>query len=226
MGLLCVLLTGCSDPVADPRGDVDKARTDVDLVPISAPVSSQDSWLSSLPANARELVWGDSVVARGCTFTVGTAMELPPYPPVYHAFVQRSGGAQCAIGFVMLGTSYTRPTTAIVTGQGAIVADYSYRATPSGSAHSWLSIVELSPATGAIERRVELGAMSSGMEYPQTGNVYDGALGLAPGGSLTVTGEKNGIIPGEIGSGDHYLAVYEQFLGPSTSPAPTWVVAW
>lgn len=54
---------------------------------------------------------------------------------------------------------------------------------------------------------------------PNLGNVFDGALEVRPAGGLVVTGFKNGIIPGEVGTGTRYRAEYRHLLvGPDDAP--------
>jgi hypothetical protein len=136
------------------------------------------------------------VNVRGCTYTIGTGVDAPPFPPVYTAFVQRSGNPRhCPAGQVVLGTSYARPTVGIASGQGEIVADFTAKATPSGEAHTQL-FVDLIDADLTIENAVEIAAMSPDAFHPQLGNVYNGDLD-PHGNDLIVTGDNDGILPGD-----------------------------
>jgi hypothetical protein len=183
-------------------------------------------WQNELPANVSPPTLGKSVESRGCTYTVGTAVQQPGLP-LYLAIVKRSGNVHhCASGYVVLGTSYALPWVDIASGEGALVADFSSKSTPSGEAHTQLRIVQLDPFTGDVLRRATLAAMSPDFQHPQLGNVFTGGLAIGPGGDLTVQGDKNGIIPGEVGSGDHYIAVYERFLRDGDQPVPTSVTSF
>ncbi|HEY1959422.1 MAG TPA: hypothetical protein VGH28_27615 [Polyangiaceae bacterium] len=189
--------------------------------------ASTDAWQDALPPNASAPTLGDSVRLRGCTYAVGTAVEEPPFPPQYIAFVQRSGNARrCSLGYVVIGSSFATPSVAIAAGEGALVADASSKSTPSGEAHTQLRIVQIDPASGDFVRQTTLAAQSPGPNQPQLGNVTTGSLAIEHGGDLVVQGQKDGIIPGETGSGDNYIATYDGFLHGPESPAPTTVVAF
>jgi len=186
---------------------------------------SDASNVASSSAPLDQVTLGDSVKARGCTFTIGTGVEAPPFPPVYVAFVRVTGNQhQCPHDDIVLGTSYAPPSVAIADGHGSVVADWSSKSTPSGEAHTQLFIAEIAPQSGTIVKETELAAMSPDAFHPQLGNVFDGALDVQ-GNALVVTGDKNGIIPGETGSGDHYMATYARFFD-SSETAPTSVVAY
>ncbi len=183
-------------------------------------------WQNELPANVSPPTLGKSAFARGCTYTIGTAVQQPGLP-VYFAIVKRSGNMHhCATGYVVLGTSYALPWVDIASGQAALVADFSSKSTPSGEAHTQLQIVQLDPFTAVVLRHATLAAMSPDFQHPQLGNVFTGALFIEPGGDLRVQGDKNGIIPGEVGSGVHYIAVYDHFLHDGDNPTPTSVTAF
>ena len=152
--------------------------------------------VASSSAALDDIVLGDSVSVRGCTYTIGTGVDAPPFPPVYTAFVERSGNPRhCPAGQVVLGTSYSRPTVSIAAGQGQIVADFTSKSTPSGEAHTQL-FVDLIDADLTIEKSTEIAAMSPDFFHPQLGNVWNGALD-PHGNDLVVTGDNDGILPGD-----------------------------
>ena len=186
---------------------------------------SDDAVVASSTAALDQVTLGDAVKARGCTFTIGTGIQPSSLPPIYVAFVRVTGNQhQCTHDDIVLGTSYAVPSTAIISAHGAIVADWTSKATPSGEAHTQLFIAEIAPQSGTIVKQTELAAMSPDFMHPQLGNVFNGALDT-DGNALVVTGDKNGIIPGEIGSGDHYMATYAHFFN-SSDTAPTSVIAY
>ena len=190
-----------------------------------AAACSDASNVASSSAPLDQVALGDSVKARGCTFTIGTGVEAPPFPPLYVAFVRVTGNPhQCTHDDIVLGTSYATPSVAITVGHGDVVADWTSKSTPSGEAHTQLFIAEIAPQSGAIVKQTELAAMSPDILHPQLGNVWNGALDVR-GNALVVTGDKDGIIPGETGSGDHYMATYARFFDTSAT-APTSVVAY
>ena len=185
---------------------------------------SDASNVASGAAALDQVTLGDSAKARGCTFTIGTGTQPQTFPPIYVAFVRVTGNQhQCPHDDIALGTSYALPSVAITVGHGDVVADWSSKSTPSGEAHTQLFIAEIAPQSGTIVKQTELAAMAPDFLHPQLGNVYNGALDVR-GNALVVTGDKNGIIPGEIGSGDHYMATYARFFD-SSNTAPT-VVAY
>jgi hypothetical protein len=173
---------------------------------------SDDAVVASSSAPLDQVTLGDAVKARGCAFTIGTGTQPQTFPPIYVAFVRVTGNPhQCTHEDITLGTSYALPSVAIAVGHGDVVADWSSKSTPSGEAHTQLFIAEISPQSETIVKETELAAMSPDINHPQQGNVYDGALDVR-GNALVVTGGKDGIIPGEIGSGDHYIATYARFF--------------
>jgi len=185
------------------------------------------AWQSALPPNTSTPTLGDSVQFQGCTYTIGTAQQAPPFPPQFLAIIERSGSDKhCSTAFVVIGSSFATPSVAIAAGHGGLVADFSTKATPSGEAHSSLVIVQIDAKSGDTIRQTVLAAMAPDPFHPQQGNVFDGALEIGPGGDLTVTGSKDGIIPGETGAGLNYIATYDRFLHGPANPAPTSVVAF
>jgi hypothetical protein len=186
---------------------------------------SDASNVASSSAPLDQVTLGDSVKARGCTFTIGTGIEAAGFPPVYVAFVRVTGNPhQCTHDDIVLGTSYAPPSLAIASGHGDVVVDWTSKSTPSGEAHTQLFIAEIAPHSGTIVKQTELAAMAPDFMHPQLGNVFNGALDVQ-GNALVVTGDKNGIIPGETGTGDHYMATYARFFD-SSETAPTSVVAY
>jgi len=179
--------------------------------------------VASSSAPLDQVTLGDSVKARGCTFTIATGVQAG-FPPIYVAFVRVTGNPhQCTHDDIVLGTSYALPSVAIAVGHGDVVADWSSKSTPSGEAHTQLFIAEIAPQSGTIVKQTGLAAMSPDIFHPQQGNVYNGALDVQ-GNTLIVTGDKDGVIPGEIGSGDHYTATYARFFDTSNT-VPT-VIAY
>src|SRR5262249_40463767 len=105
--------------------------------------------------------------------------------------------------------------------------DFSSKPTPSGEAHTQLFIVHLDPASGVVIRSASLAAASPSPTQPELGNVFTGMLSLGPSGDLTVQGDKDGIIPGEVGSGTHYIAVFDHFLHDKEQPpVPDSIIAF
>jgi hypothetical protein len=173
---------------------------------------SDTTVVASSSASLDQVTLGDSVKARGCTFTIATGVNAPPFPPVYVAFVRVTGNPhQCSHDDIVLGTSYSQPSIAITAAHGDVVVDWTSKSTPSGEAHTQLFIAEIAPGNATVVKQTELAAMSPDILHPQLGNVTNGALDVR-GNALVVTGDKDGIIPGETGGGDHYQATYARFF--------------
>lgn len=221
--LACTLAACGADDTAVALDDADAAQ-DADL--------TASSWQDALPEGTQDIVMVDEVRVSGCRVAIGTAMQNPPLPPSYHAILERTPlsprARWCRHGYVVLASSYGRPSVAIAAHprMPIVVADFSVRATPSGSAHVHLGIAAVSALTGAVQHTGWLAAMSPDAMSPQLGNVYDGALELDCRGTLTVRGSKNGIIPGEVGAGDHYVAVFRRFTSsPDSTVMPSSIAA-
>src|SRR5690606_26466598 len=133
-----------------------------------------------------------------CTFTIGTALQAPPFPPVYLVWLRRDPATvrhNCPSGYVVLGSSYAPPFVDVARHPvlPLIVATFSTKQTPSGSAHTQLRVVQPSYVTGNTLRTSTLAAMSpAGM--PALGNVYTGTLSTQLDGTVRVTGTKDGLM--------------------------------
>lgn len=195
------------------------------------PPSATSVWLEALPPGFSSAAEVASTEVLGCRIAVGTATEMPPFPPVYHAWMSKqpldpARPATCwPSGYLDLGGSYLQPMVLLATTPVApnLVAAYTFKETPSGAAFLKLALVEVAFRTGAAEHRAVLGALPSF----GTGVVTPDAMTLSVDGDLVVTGTKNGVIPGETGSGASFTATYLHFVhARDFAPAPTEVVAY
>ncbi len=202
----------------------------------AATIVTTHGWQPSLPPFTSSMTPTKTIRLRGCDFTVGTAVitppqpmldggiSPPPVPPVFIAYVQRGlaahGPRWCTPAFVAYGASASPDVhvdIAVKQGKPLLVVDYTFRI--AQDAREQLGIVEVDVATGDVACRTNLSA--------NPGNVTSGALSLDPHGTLTATGTKDGPIPGEAGSGSHYVAAWADFLGSETCPSsPTSLVAF
>ena len=209
-------LVGCAAPSSDDSdGDLD---------------STVEAWTAALPVGTSGATAVSSVTILGCKFTVGTAIQAPPYPPKYVAYVQKTSTGTCtgALGYQVLGYSYSTPAVSIAKHPflSYLSASYTMKQTPSGSAHYSLGIARVAFSDGRINRTTSLAAMAD-PGNPSTGNVTSGALSINLWGDLTVTGNKNGTIPGETGTGSHFIARYVGWCaGTTSSVAPTSLTAY
>lgn len=178
-------------------------------------------WLSSLPATLSEVNETAALEVHKCRISIGTALEIPPFPPVHHAWLRKEG---CAPGgYALLGTSYSLPSLLLAGDQKVLAATFTFRETPSGSAYQKAQVVAVDFTSGVITHASTLGALPpSG-----TGLVEPDRLDLRGNGTVVVGGLKNGVMPGEVGSGDHFLALFEKFADdPLFNPPPSLVLAF
>jgi hypothetical protein len=163
----------------------------------------------------------DSVTLRGCTYTLDSEPRAGQLPPIYDVYVSRAASRSCHLPEARsaIGSSYAVPTLSIAGKGNRLAASFTTRLSPSGSAHSHVGIVRLSPATLSVLRSSMLSAASPGPHAPQLGNVFSGDLAIR-GNALLVTGTKNGIL-GTADGGDNYVAIYFKFFTSiAPNPAP------
>lgn len=182
---------------------------------------------ATLPENTSNIQELDRVTFYHCQFSAGTAQQAPPFPPQHLVWLHREpvNDRLCPAGYVILGSSFGFPTVNLARHPflPALVASFTTQSTPSGSAHVQLQLVQPSYGTGAILHRATLAAMSPSSTLPQLGNVLSGELNLSFDGTLTVSGQKNGLlVPAESPPGaPNYVATYDFFLfDPNPQPIP------
>lgn len=178
-------------------------------------------WLASLPATLSQEQETAAIDVHGCRISVGTALELPPFPPLHHVWLKKEG---CETGgYVLLGTSYSVPSTLLDGRKHGLVVSFTFRSTPSGAAFQQASVVSVDFESGEITHRSFLAALppfGSGLVQPSS-------LELRGSGTVVVRGTKNGVIPGESGEGDEFIAVFDKFLkDPEFNPPPSSVIAF
>jgi hypothetical protein len=160
-----------------------------------------------------------SAVSRGCTFSISYREIITPYY-AYVPSVTRHASSTCAWSgsSVDLPETYSRPTLSMAANDLGVAVSYSDKYSPSGSSGMVLSLFNLAPDTLAVVRETELRAYYS---Y-RTGIVSSGELSiLADGTTLKVQGSKDGTIPGEVGTGSYYTALYPNFFTSTTAPTVT-----
>lgn len=187
----------------------------------SAAAEAPSAWLPELPATFSSVTTTASIEVKRCTFTIGTALEAPPFPPVYHAWLGRQGCG--GDGFVVVGSSYTLPATLLAGNQKALVGVFSFKETPSGAAYQKARVLDVDPASGLVHHAMTLIALppsGTGVVDPQT-------LQLRHDGTVLLGGQKYGVIPGEVGSGSAFVAVWRKLVrADELSPPPTEVTAF
>lgn len=187
----------------------------------------RSTFQAALPENTSNVQEIERVAFYRCQFSVGTAEQAPPFPPQRLVWLRREpiGDRFCPAGYVILGSSFGFPTVDLARHPflPALVASFTTQSTPSGSAHVQLQIVQPSYGTGAILHHVTIAAMSPSAAQPQLGNVLSGELSVSFDGTLTVSGQKNGLLmPTEPPPGaPNYVATYNLFLfDPNPQPLP------
>jgi hypothetical protein len=162
-----------------------------------------------------------SSVSRGCTFTVTYKEVYPPFPPTYVPVVTRQASSTCPWGeaSVELPGSYSTPALSLAANDLGVAVSYTYKYSPSGSATTRLELYGLAPDTLSVVRSAEL---ISTKDYYTSSYVYSGELSLlSDGTTLKIQGQKAGILPGETGSGEYYVATYPNFFTSTTAPTIT-----
>ncbi|MFY0562394.1 Kelch repeat-containing protein [Archangium lansingense] len=82
----------------------------------------------------------------------------------------------------------------------------------------YLTLFNLAPDTLAVVRQTELRAYYS----IRTGIIWNGDLSIQTDGTtLKIQGVKDGTIPGEVGTGSYYTALYPNFFTSTTAPTVT-----
>jgi hypothetical protein len=191
--------------------------------------TAQSLSFGALPPNTSDVQTLGSVAFDDCTFSVGSALKAPPFPPKYLVWLRvepTSYAAECGTGYSVLGSSYAAPSVAIARHPESLqlVVSHTAKLSPSGSAHTQLKIVEPSYVSGEVVRSSVLAARSPSAEEPWLGNVLSGALEVSADGTLVVTGSKDGLMhANESAPGaPNYRATYAQFFSdPSLTPVPS-----
>ncbi|AKI99576.1 galactose oxidase-like protein [Archangium gephyra] len=179
-----------------------------------APASEEPSRLATSAAALT------TAVSRGCTFTLTYKEVMPPFPPTYVPVVTRQASSTCpwGAGSVELPGAYSVPQLSLAANDLGVAVSYTNKYSPSGSSGTWLELRHVAPDTLAVVRSVTL---SAHVNF-SSGHMYSGELSiLTDGTTLKVRGEKAGILGGETGSGNYYVATFPNFFTSTTAPAIT-----
>jgi len=106
--LLSMICVGCGGV-----GD-DSFRTGEDPQALGRAAGS--AWQIALPGGVSVVTPVDSVLIGPCIYTLGTALEGPPFPPRTLVWLHRGGGRAGACtggGYVVLGASYSTPSVSL-----------------------------------------------------------------------------------------------------------------
>lgn len=161
-----------------------------------------------------------TAVSRGCTFTLSYKEVMPPFPPTYVPVVTRQASSTCPWGAasVDLPGSYSVPQLSLAANDLGVAVSYTNKYSPSGSSGTWLELRHVAPDTLAVVRSVTL---SAHVNF-SSGHMYNGELSiLTDGTTLKVRGEKAGVLGGETGSGNYYVATFPNFFTSTTAPTIT-----
>ncbi|MBU8899825.1 hypothetical protein DRW03_15990 [Corallococcus sp. H22C18031201] len=157
-----------------------------------------------------------SVSLNGCIYSISAYPQPNVTPTVYDVKLFRQPIPTCAYGTgsVILGTSVVYEPTRSVAGNAlGLAASYTLKSSSSGSAPITVNVHQVDPATLTVIRSNSLGV------YLGAGNISSENVAIAADGTtVTVSGSKTGVILGESGSGNHYIASFPDFFTSTTPP--------
>ncbi|ATB37401.1 hypothetical protein CYFUS_002823 [Cystobacter fuscus] len=172
------------------------------------------------PPPATQVAALDSAVTRGCLFHVSSRLKPGRMPPQRQIVVTREDGGGCTWGegSVVLGTTYDDSSLSLAANELGVAVGFTSKSSPSGSAAVSVQLRHLDPQSFEVLRGTSLGALNP----TQAGHVHDVDLSLgADGTTLEVRGSKTGAIPGEVGSGSNYVALFPDFFTSTLAPTIT-----
>jgi hypothetical protein len=121
----------------------------------------------------------------------------------------------------VLGYSNEIPGMSLTGNDLGVAVSYTNKYSTSGSSIGvWLELIHVAPDTLA---GVRYETLKAGENYQHTA-ISSGVLSLltdTTGTALIVRGRKDGLLPGEIGSGPYYTATYPNFFTSTTPPTIT-----
>jgi hypothetical protein len=148
-----------------------------------------------------------------CKYALAATWRSSTFPPVYDITLSRTASSTCVADSTYLGSTYTVGDLRVTATGSSIVAGFSYKDSPSGSASIAVEINHLAESTLDVVRSTELRA------YVPYGTATVGLSKLSFSGTwLIAEGAKNGVLPGESGSGSNYSASYPNFLTSGDPP--------
>ncbi|WNG15592.1 hypothetical protein [Cystobacter fuscus] len=162
----------------------------------------------------------DSAATQGCLFQISSRLKPGRMPPQKQIVVTREdeGGCAWGSGSVVLGTTYDDSSLSLAANDLGVAVGFTSKSSPSGSAAVSVQLRHLDPQSLGVLRSTSLGALNS----TQAGNVHDVELSLGRDGTtLEVRGSKTGAIPGEMGSGSNYVALFPDFFTSTLGPTIT-----
>jgi hypothetical protein len=147
---------------------------------------------------------------HGCKYSLTAAPRPNVLPPVYDITLSRAASSSCVADSIYLNETYEVRDLRLTATGSSIVAAYTYKYSPSGSASTAVAIHHHSEYTLDILRSTELRVYTSG-------SVSVARLSWS-GTWLIVEGTKSGVFLGETGSGSNYTASYPNFLTSEQPP--------
>ncbi|WP_141594377.1 hypothetical protein [Myxococcus sp. AB056] len=156
-----------------------------------------------------------SGTSQGCTFTASVVTRPGPFPYIYDVKVTREASNTCpwGEGTVVVGSATGgSPTPWLAANELGVAVSYTYRT--GGPSSQNLGLKHVAPDTLAIVR-------SRGLTVNALGKaIYSGSLSIETDGTtLTVTGTKDAPLYGETGSGNSYVATFQDFFTSETEPS-------
>jgi hypothetical protein len=141
-------------------------------------------------------------------------------PPQKQIVVTREDVGGCPWGTVsvVLGTTYDDSSLSLAANDLGVAVGFTSKSSPSGSAAVSVQLRHLDLRSLGVLRSTSLGALNQ----TQAGSVHDVDLSLGKDGTtLEVRGTKDGTIPGEVGSGCNYVALFPDFFTSTLEPTIT-----
>lgn len=172
-----------------------------------SPQLGQES--AALTGQQTTVIWWN-----GYKYTLASTLRPGQFPPLYEITLTRSTWADEPLGSVTLGQTYEQGDLRLTATRNSIVAAFSYKYSPSGSASTAVEVNHINEFTLQVVRATELRVYPSGGFTPM---VRVSKVSFS-GSWLIVEGTKNGVIPGELGSGPDYTAAYPNFLTSEEPP--------
>jgi hypothetical protein len=150
---------------------------------------------------------------HGCKYSL-TATPLPnALPPIYDITVSRTASSSCVADSIYLSTTYVVQDLRLTATGSSIVAAYSFKASPSGSASTAVGINHLDEYTLDVRRYSELRV------YPGNFTPWVSVSKVSFSGTwLIVEGTKDGDFVEQTGSGPNYTAAYPTYLTSELPP--------
>ncbi len=164
-----------------------------------------------MKASALPGQYGEPLELNGCWYVAGSSGWYRPDVGLrWKLLVQRLPSTGCVEEVRELDSSYSNgPPQMIATERQGLALAFPSQQSPSGPSH--LRLYQVDPDTLDVVRQAFLGSSAS-MNTRATAMTLEG-------NRLIVHGTKTGSIPGEVGSGDAFIATFPRFFSSEDAPS-------